>query len=37
MNVAVTDFIKIAVEGGIRMGKLPKYFNIEGKAKEIIE
>lgn len=37
MNVAVNDFIKIAVEGGIRMGKLPKYFYIEGKAKEIIE
>lgn len=25
------------MEGGIRMGKLPKYFTIEGRAKEIIE
>ena len=37
MNVAVNDFIEIAVEGAIRMGRLPKYFNIDEKSSKIIE
>ena len=37
MSVTVNDFIKVAVEGGIRMGKLPKYFNIDEKSSKIIE
>ncbi len=37
MSVTVNDMIKLAVEGGIRMGKLPKYFNIDEKSSKIIE
>lgn len=29
--------IKLAIEGGIRMGKLPKYFIIDEKSSKIIQ